>query len=150
MIIWNSGNQAEAIHESLISRFSSHASCLLRRCLYFSPTARLRSIDPGTFWLRKTGKAVLAVLVTRKPDGTPSQWWDDRQKRKVDIGLAKIEAELADYTVPNTITPILVGCMCQFMDRVSPDDWRKAHPALAAWYESYRTEPHMASTEVND
>jgi cytidine deaminase len=28
----------------------------------------------GSFWLRKTGKAVLAVLVTRKPDGTPTYW----------------------------------------------------------------------------
>ena len=28
----------------------------------------------GTFWLRKTGKAVLAVLLTRKPDGTVTYW----------------------------------------------------------------------------
>ena len=27
-----------------------------------------------TFWLRKTGKAVLAVLITRDPDGTYSYW----------------------------------------------------------------------------
>lgn len=28
----------------------------------------------GTFWLRKTGKAVLAVLLTVKPDGEPTFW----------------------------------------------------------------------------
>ena len=28
----------------------------------------------GSFWLRKTGKAVLAVLLTRKPDGSPTYW----------------------------------------------------------------------------
>jgi len=28
----------------------------------------------GTFWLRKTGKAVLAVLLTVKPDGQPTYW----------------------------------------------------------------------------
>ena len=28
----------------------------------------------GSFWLRKTGKAVLAVLLTRKPDGTATYW----------------------------------------------------------------------------
>ena len=28
----------------------------------------------GSFWLRKTGKAVLAVLLTRKPDGTYTYW----------------------------------------------------------------------------
>ena len=114
------------------------------------PAARRKVLQQEAVIHGVMDACVARRMETRKPDGTPSQWWDDRQKRKVDIGLAKIEAELADYTVPNTITPILVGCMCQFMDRVSPDDWRKAHPALGAWYESYRTEPHMASTEVND
>ena len=28
----------------------------------------------SSFWLRKTGKAVLAVLLTRKPDGTCTYW----------------------------------------------------------------------------
>ena len=30
--------------------------------------------EMGSFWLRKTGKAVLAVLLTRKPDGSPTYW----------------------------------------------------------------------------
>jgi len=32
------------------------------------------SHELGTFWLRKTGKAVLAVLLTRRPDGTVYYW----------------------------------------------------------------------------
>lgn len=91
---------------------------------------------------------VLRRMETRRPDGQPSKWWDDRQKRKIDIGLAGIERDLAAYTGTPTIIPILLGCMCHFMDRVSTDDWRQDHPGLARWYEGYRTTPHMAATEV--
>lgn len=95
--------------------------------------------------------AVLRRMETRRPDQkVPSKWWDDRQKRKVDLGLARIEAELESYTGDSLIIPITLGCMCHFLDRVSPDDWRAGHPKLAAWYERYRKEPHMAATEVND
>jgi glutathione S-transferase len=93
---------------------------------------------------------VLRRMESRKTDSTPSQWWDDRQKRKIGLGLSLIEREMKDYTDPKTILPILTCCMCQYMDRASSDDWRKDHPALGKWYETYRTEPHMASTEVND
>lgn len=86
----------------------------------------------------------------RKPDTKPSAWWDERQKRKVDIGLDKIERELAAYTGAKTITPVLLCCMCHFLGRVSPEDWRQGRPGLARWYESYSKEPHMAKTEVNE
>jgi glutathione S-transferase len=86
----------------------------------------------------------------RKPDAPASAWWEERQKRKVDIGLNVIEKALGDYTGNNTVTPVLVGCMCHFLDRVCPDDWRQGRPGLAKWYESYRKEPHMAKTEVNE
>ncbi|MFT5539032.1 MAG: glutathione S-transferase [Alphaproteobacteria bacterium] len=92
---------------------------------------------------------VLRRMDSRKPDTTPSQWWDDRQKRKVDLGLSLIESELKDYTNPKTILPILTCCMCHFLERVSADDWRKGYPALSKWYDAYKAEPHMAATEVN-
>lgn len=94
--------------------------------------------------------AVARRMETRKPDTKPSAWWDERQKRKVDVGLHKIERELAAYTGTKTITPVLLCCMAHFLDRVSPEDWRLGRPNLAKWYESYRKEPHMAKTEVNE
>ncbi|MFM2129788.1 MAG: hypothetical protein RL477_1334 [Pseudomonadota bacterium] len=86
---------------------------------------------------------------SRKPDAPESAWWQERQKRKVDIGLDLIENSLAAYT-GKTITPVLLGCMCHFLDRVCPDDWRQGRPGLARWYDAYRKEPHMAGTEVNE
>lgn len=88
-------------------------------------------------------------MEARRTDTQPSQWWEDRQKRKVDIGLDKIERELADYTAPTSIIPILLGCMCHFLDRGTGKEWREGRPGLAKWYEAYRKEPHMAKTEVN-
>jgi glutathione S-transferase len=93
---------------------------------------------------------VLRRMDSRKPDGPPSKWWDDRQKRKVDLGLDQIERQLSDYSGKPTVIPIMLGCMCHFMDRVSPDDWRKGRDKLARWYEAYRTESHMVATEVNE
>jgi glutathione S-transferase len=92
---------------------------------------------------------VLRRMESRKADSTPSKWWDDRQKRKVDLGLSLIESELKHYTDPKTILSILTCCMCHYMDRASSDDWRKDYPALGKWYDAYKTEPHMAATEVN-
>lgn len=91
---------------------------------------------------------VLRRMETRRPDGQPSKWWDERQKRKIDIGLALVEADLDAYTAKPTIIPIELACMCHFMDRVSDDDWRGAYPKLAKWFEAYAKEPHMAATEV--
>jgi glutathione S-transferase len=112
--------------------------------------ARRKVLQQEALILGVLDAVVLRRMESRKPDGPPSKWWDDRQKRKVDIGLDLIERELAVYTGEPTVIPIMLGCMCHFMDRVSPDDWHKTHPKLARWYEGYRTEPHMAATEVNE
>jgi glutathione S-transferase len=89
-------------------------------------------------------------MESRRPDAQPSAWWDERQKRKIDLGLDRIEAEIAAYTGQPTIAPIALGCTLHFMDRVLDDNWRAGRPGLARWYDSYRTEPHMAATEIND
>lgn len=93
---------------------------------------------------------VLRRMEGRKPDSTPSQWWDDRQKRKVELGLGLIEGQLKDYTDPKTILPILTACMCLFLDRASSGEWRNDYPGLGKWYNAYKAEPHMVATEVKD
>lgn len=92
---------------------------------------------------------VLVRQESRRDDSEVSEAWLKRQRRKIDVGLALIERELTHYTDPGTVTPILLCCLCHFMDRVHDEDWREHHPGLARWYEGYRKEPHMAATEVN-
>jgi len=118
--------------------------------LYLEDSAARRAVLQREAVIHGVLDAVVAKRMdTRKTDSTPSQWWQTRQQRKIDIGLGQIEGQLAAYTDTATITPILLCCMCHFMDRVDDTEWRKGHPGLATWYETYSREPHMATTEVN-
>jgi glutathione S-transferase len=95
--------------------------------------------------------AVLRRMETRREEGKQSEWWDERQKRKIVLGLARIEADIEALTRAPTITPITLGCALSFMDRILPDtDWRTDYPNLAAWYEPYKDTPHMAATAPAD
>ncbi|MDX1486087.1 MAG: glutathione S-transferase C-terminal domain-containing protein, partial [Alphaproteobacteria bacterium] len=95
--------------------------------------------------------AVLRRMETRREDGTQSEWWDQRQKRKIALGLRRIEEELAAVTAAPTIAPITLGCALAFMDRILPDtDWRADHPNLARWFEAYNATPHMTATAPGD
>ena len=95
--------------------------------------------------------AVLRRMETRREDATQSEWWDERQKRKIALGLDRLEADVESITAAPTIAPITLGCALSFMDRILADtDWRADHPGLAAWYESYKDTPHMAATAPAD
>lgn len=119
--------------------------------LYPKDGAQLRKVLQQEAVIHGVMDASVALRMdSRKPDAPQSKWWEDRQKRKIDIGLDKIEKELAAFTGAKTITPILLCCMCHFIDRVGPKGWRDGRPGLAKWYEAYRKEPHMAKTEVNE
>ncbi len=117
--------------------------------LYLDGAARRKVLQREAIVHGILDAVVAQRMDTRKTDSTPSQWWQERQQRKIDIGLRQIERELAAYTDTATIVPILLCCMCHFTDRVTDLDWRKDYPGLAKWYEAYRNEPHMAATEVN-
>jgi glutathione S-transferase len=95
--------------------------------------------------------AVLRRMETRREEGKQSEWWDERQKRKITLGLAQIERELDAITAAPTIAPISLGCALSFMDRILPDtDWRAAHPKLASWFDTYAKTPHMQATAPAD
>ncbi len=93
---------------------------------------------------------VLRRMETRRQDQEQSQWWIDRQMRKIDLGLAMIEIRLDEFTNDDTIIPIELCCALEFMDRLAPEvpdlEWRGEYPKLAAWQESYRDTPSMANT----
>jgi glutathione S-transferase len=95
--------------------------------------------------------AVLRRMETRREDGKFSPWWDERQKRKITLGLAQIDRDLDDMVGGDTIVPITLGCTLSFIDRILPDtDWRADHPRIAAWFEKYDKTPHMQATAPAD
>ncbi len=93
---------------------------------------------------------VLRRLETRREDSEQSQWWIDRQMRKIELGLAMIEDRFDAFTGDDTIVPIALCCTLEFLDRHAPDlpglDWRPKHPRLAAWHDSYRDTPSITAT----
>jgi len=95
--------------------------------------------------------AVLRRMETRREEGKQSEWWDQRQKRKIALGLDRLEDDVEAITGTPTIAPITLGCALSFLDRILPDtDWRADHPRLAAWYQSFKDTPNMAATAPGD
>ncbi|HSR56406.1 MAG TPA: glutathione S-transferase family protein [Alphaproteobacteria bacterium] len=111
------------------------------------PAARRRVLQQEALIHGVLDAAVLRRMETRREEGKQSPWWDERQKRKITLGLAQIERDLDAITGAPTIAPITLGCALAFMDRILPDtDWRADHPKLAAWFEAYAKTPHMQAT----
>lgn len=111
------------------------------------PDSRRRVLQQEALIHGVLDAAVLRRMETRREEGKQSPWWDERQKRKIALGLARLEADIESLTGAPTITPITLGCALAFMDRILPDtDWRADHPKLAAWFESYKATPNMAAT----
>ena len=111
------------------------------------PDARRRVLQQEALIHGVLDAAVLRRMETRREEGKQSEWWDERQKRKIVLGLTRVEADIKALTGVPTITPITLGCALSFMDRILPDtDWRTDYPNLAAWYESYYATPNMAAT----
>ncbi len=115
------------------------------------PDARRRVLQQEALIHGVLDAAVLRRMETRREEGTQSAWWDERQKRKITLGLARLEADIEAITGTPTIAPITLGCALSFLDRILPDtDWRADHPKLAAWHESYADTPNMAATAPGD
>lgn len=95
---------------------------------------------------------ILRFNEARRPEEERSAWWDQRQSRKIDLGLRRIEADIAAYTDPGSILPLLLGCLMGFMDNpqwaLAPYDWRPGHPGLARWYGEFSRSPLMTETET--
>ncbi|SSW72419.1 glutathione S-transferase [Achromobacter agilis] len=77
--------------------------------------------------------------------------WDDwvqGQLGKVRDGLALIEKNAAALAGRLDIGTITIGCALGYLDFRFPDlDWRAAHPATAAWYETFSQRPSMQATK---
>lgn len=108
-------------------------------------------------WRALVGQAVAdglmdaAVLCryesTVRPADRLYQPWLDGQFAKVDSALEAIEREAAGYGDRVDIATISVGCALGYLDfRFADRPWRPAHPAAAAWFETFSRRPSMQAT----
>jgi glutathione S-transferase len=93
--------------------------------------------------------AIVRRFVERKRPSSPEgDAVIARQDEAIDAGLAMAERVAAKFAPAPTIGEVTIGCALGYLDLRSPDqDWRGAHPALAAWYEKFRHYPSMKATE---
>lgn len=80
--------------------------------------------------------AVAAFLEARRPDGERSASWLERQRSKIDCGLAAMSRELGEqgwcHGSGLTLADICVGCVLGYVSFRLPDiDWAASHPNLA-------------------
>jgi glutathione S-transferase len=73
------------------------------------------------------------------------------QRAKVTAGLDVLEAEADKLGSGIDIGLISIACALGYLDfRFASEDWRKGHPKLARWFESFAKRPSMQSTVAKD
>lgn len=96
--------------------------------------------------------AILRMLETkRRPEAL--RWPDavSHQSGKVSRALDRLEAEATQLEGPLTIGQIAVGCTLGYLDfRFADEDWRPAHPKLAAWHAKFSKRASLLETVPKD
>jgi len=85
-----------------------------------------------------------------RPAGERSETYLRYYRRAIDRGLAALEAEAAQSSSSTLdIGDVAIACALSYLDfRHSDLDWRKAHPALAVWYEAVTQRPSFEMTPL--
>ena len=93
--------------------------------------------------------AVLRMMESKRTEGERSADWDKRQKLKVTQGLAALEA---DHLGPQLdIGTLMVAIVLDYLDfRFKAEDWRPAHPKLAAWHKTFSERASLKKTLPHD
>ena len=93
--------------------------------------------------------AVLRMMESKKPENLRSADWDQRQKLKVTQGVAALEA---DHLGPQLdIGTLSVAIVLDYLDfRFKAEDWRPAHPKLAAWHKTFSERASLKKTLPHD
>jgi len=96
--------------------------------------------------------AILRMLESkRRPEALRWPDWIALQSGKVSRAVDRLEAEAAHLEGPLTIGQIAVGCTLGYLDfRFGDEDWRPAHPKLAAWHAEFAKRPSMLETVPKD
>jgi glutathione S-transferase len=63
--------------------------------------------------------------------------WIAKQQRKVDAGLAVLEAKPPDWTGHPDYSHIAVACALGYLDLRFDRSWRASHPGLVAWLDRF-------------
>jgi len=114
------------------------------------PQARLWEV----LTLEATAEGIMdaAVLMTYegrfRPEGMQYAAWVEAQWAKVARALDALEARWMSHLFgPLDMGQIATGCALGYLDfRHEARGWRKGHPALAAWHESFAMRDSMAQT----
>lgn len=103
----------------------------------FIPTDVDSRIEVKRWEALADGIADATVLVSHDYDKVQSAEWHQRQRLKIERGLATMERDLGArafcFGDSFTLADIAAGYALGYLDRVLPDiDWRAAHPRLKA------------------
>lgn len=96
--------------------------------------------------------AGVAMFLERKRPSTPEgEKWIERQRNKVDLGIAMAAAELGErdwcHGVAITAADIALACALFWLEFRLPEiKWREQHPGLAAWADRIGERPSFAET----
>jgi glutathione S-transferase len=96
--------------------------------------------------------AATIVIERRRPANLQSEEWIDRQRRKIDEGIAELARELGDrawcYGESCSLADIATGCALGYLDlRHAELDWRDRHPNLARLAERLGKRASFADTQ---
>ena len=95
--------------------------------------------------------AILRRYETQRPENLRSAEWDQRQKLKMDQGLAALERDAASFGDTVDLGTLTAAIMLDYLDfRYAHEAWREKHPKLAAWYATFSQRPSLKSTRPKD
>lgn len=101
-------------------------------------------MDAGVLWR-------MEATWPKRAEGERSQAWIDRQRGKVEAGIAAMAHGLADKPfcsgIHLSLSDIAVGCALGWIGFRFPEfDWRGGHPGLARLYDKLLQRPSFADT----
>ena len=102
-------------------------------------------MDAGVLWR-------LEATWAHRVDGERSQAWMDRQRGKIDNGIAAMAKGLGDKPfcsgIHLSLSDIAVGCVLGWLDYRFPEiDWRADHANLAKLFDKLMLRPSFAETK---
>ena len=102
-------------------------------------------MDAGVLWR-------LEATWSGRADGERSQAWMDRQRGKIEAGIAAMAKGLGEKPfcigIHLTLSDIAVGCALGWLDLRFPEiDWRATHPNLKRLHDKLSLRPSFADTQ---
>lgn len=120
-----------------------------RRLYPESGKARRRALQLEAIGHGVCDAGVLCRMEARmhKPEQMSPEWLE-RQQKKLKRGLAAMEQALGELGAAVTPAHITYAVTLYFFEQhnITPG-WQQSYPKLAAWYDSFRQQPCVKSTE---